>query len=693
MGKSVFNCTMIYISISYSLFANANTTNIVEDKQSDQILKVYSTPLHTSREKMATPIVVITQEDLRTVRSASIAETLTTLPGFRASFFGGGSVHPVVRGMSGNRVKVLHSGSDLMDVSSIGADHAITSEPFLSQRIEVLKGSATLLYGGGTIGGAINVIDNKIPLSVPDKGYQGELHYQYDSVSKGNTGAAGLTLGQNNFALRIEGSKRQQGNYQQPVPLHQGEDRHLAGSYQNNQSANIGTSWIFDDGYIGISYGEQHRRYGLPGHTHFHSHEDEHHHDTVIAPPSVGHHHHNHNHVYPDEQHVHGIPYIEMNSKRWDLRGEKNNPFAGIESIRFNATRTNYHHDEKEGSEITTQFKNKGDELRLTFTHQPVWGWHGVIGGQFNQRDFSAQGEEAYVPPTKTKIHSLFLLEEYHLGDFRYELGFRQDWQSLLNKATQQNNKQSASSISAGLAWNFTQDYFLNLSLSHAKRSPVAEELYANGIHAASRTIEKGDANLTTEVANNIDLGITKVTGDIQFNINAYYNRINNYIYGKFTGPVLDNGYRSLQYIQHDAEFKGIEGNIDYYYYQDNLIGISGDYVRANLLHNKGNIPRMPAYRLSAYIKHHLTNKLTGNIRIDHFGKQNKTAEYETPTTSYNSVSLGGEYLGSLDQADYTVYVKVNNLFNAKGKDSTSYIKDEMYLPGRNIILGTTLTF
>lgn len=691
MKKSVFSYTTLFISISYSLFANANTAIKTEEKPQNEVLKVYSTPLQTSAEKMATPVAVFTQEDLRANRSASIAETLTSLPGFHASFFGGGSVHPVIRGMSGNRVKVLHSGSDLMDVSSIGADHAITSEPFLSQRIEVLKGSATLLYGGGTIGGAINVIDSKIPMSVPEKGYDGELQYQYDSVSKGNIGAAGLTLGQDNLALRIEGTKRYQSDYNQPAPLHQGESRRLAGSYQDNQSANIGASWIFDDGYIGIGYGEQHRRYGLPGHTHFHDHEEGHHHVSTHSP--VTGHHHDHNHEYPDEQHEHGIPYIIMESKRWDLRGEKSNPFAGVESVRFSAARTHYHHDEKEGHEVSTQFKNKGDELRFSFTHQPILGWRGVIGGQFNQRDFSAYGEEAYVPSTKTKNHALFLLEEYQLGDFRYELGFRQEWQSLLNRETQKNNKQNASSISAGLAWNFTQDYFLNLSLSHTKRLPVAEELYANGVHAASRTIEKGDPNLTAEAANNIDIGITKVTGDIQFNISAYYNRINNYIYGQFTGTELNNGYRSLQYVQNDAQFKGIEGNIDYYYNQDSLIGISGDYVRANLLHNKGNIPRIPAYRLSTYIKHSITDNLTGQIRVDHFGKQNKTADYETPTDAYNTVSLGSEYIGYLDQTHYTLYAKINNIFDAKGKDSTSYIKDEMYLPGRNIILGATLTF
>ncbi|HBC0988749.1 TPA: TonB-dependent receptor [Escherichia coli] len=691
MLKSVFSQIIIFISIGYSLFSNAGTTIKSEENKQNDVLTVYSTPLHTPQEKMAIPVAVITPEELLSNRSASVAETLASLPGFHASFFGGGSVHPVIRGMSGNRVKVLHSGSDLMDVSSVGADHAITSEPFLSQRIEVLKGPSTLLYGGGTIGGAVNVIDNKIPLSVPEKSYDGELHYQYDSVSEGNTGSAGLTLGQDNLALRIEGTKRHQSNYKQPGPVHQGETAHLAGSYQDTQSADIGASWISDEGYIGIGYGEQHRRYGLPGHSHLHEHIHNHN-NTPVRILSSGYHH-DHNHTYPDEQHEHSIPYIEMDSKRWELHGEKNNPFRGIESVRFSAARTDYRHDEKEGNELNTQFKNRGDELRLSFTHKPLWGWHGVIGGQFNHRDFIAEGEEAYIPSTKTKNHSLFLLEEFKADNFRYELGVRQEWQSLLNRKTQNDKKQTASSVSAGFSWNFTEDYTLNLYLSHTKRLPVAEELYADGIHTASRTIEKGDPGLTAETSNNIDIGLSKATNDIQLNINAYYNRINNYIYGKFTGPDINNGYRPLQYVQHDAEFKGIEGNIDYYYSEDNLIGFSGDYIRAKLLNNKGNIPRIPAYRLSAYLRHHLTDNLTGQIRIEYFGKQNKTAEYETPTESYNTVNLSSEYIGYLAQTDYTLYAKINNIFNTKGKDSTSYIKDDMYLPGRNIILGVTFKF
>lgn len=130
MKKSIFNYTTFFISMSYSLFANASPAIKSTENRNNEVLEVYSTPLHTPQEKMAIPVSVLTQEDLRANRSASIAETLTSLPGFHASFFGGGSVHPVIRGMSGNRVKVLHSGSDLMDVSSIGADHTITSEPF-----------------------------------------------------------------------------------------------------------------------------------------------------------------------------------------------------------------------------------------------------------------------------------------------------------------------------------------------------------------------------------------------------------------------------------------------------------------------------------------------------------------------------------------------------------------------------------
>lgn len=684
--------SILFISISYSLFAYSATSK--EDQAQDTI-SVYSSPLQSSKLRMITPVSTMTDDELITKKGASVAETLKDIPGFHASYFGGGSVHPMIRGMSGNRVKVLSNGSDLMDVSSIGADHAITSEPFLSQSIEVLKGPSTLLYGGGTIGGVINVIDSKIPTSIPQNGYKGELNYQYDSVANGNTGAAGITFGQDNFAFRIEGLKRHQGNYLQPKPAIEGEPRRLKGSYQDTQSANTAASWLFDDGFLGLGYGEQHRRYGLPGHSHFeeeHDHNDEHSHGHSHENHHAGHHH-GPSGPYPDEHHEHGIPYIVMDQKRWDLRGEKQNPLKGIESLQFSAAKTDYHHDEKEGNAIATTFKNKGEELRFSLTHEPILGWRGVIGSQFNQRKFSALGEEAYMPSTNTQSNTLFILEEYQLGDFRYELGLRNEWQSIKNKSINTTNNKNAMSLSAGVSWNFAEDYNLNLSLSRTKRLPVAEELYANGPHAASKTIEKGDPDLTEETSNNIDLGITKISGNTQLNANVYYNRINNYIYGEITGNTLNNGYKPLQYVQRDAEFKGVEGNVDYYYQEDSLVGISGDYISASLLDNKGNVPRIPAYRVSSYIKHAWTDNFKSQIRWDHIGKQSKVSEYETKTPSYNTVSIDAEYWGYINQYDYTLYAKVNNIFDSSGRDSTSYIKDEMLLPGRNVILGLNFKF
>lgn len=681
--------SFLFVSISWSFASYAHTPDKNKDTEMDTI-SVYSSPLQSSQLHMTSPVSILASDDLVSRKGNSIAETLQNIPGFHASYFGGGSVHPVIRGMSGNRVKIMNNGSDLMDVSSIGADHAVTSEPFLTQRIEVLKGPATLLYGGGSMGGAINVIDNKIPTSVPDKGYEGELNYQFDSVSKGNTGATAITFGQDNFALRLEGVKRNQENYLQPKAAQEGESKRLKGSYQNGDSANVGASWIFEDGFIGLGYGEQHRRYGLPGHTHF---DDEHEHESHDESSHESGHHHGPSGPYPDEHHEHGIPYIVMDQKRWDIRGEKQNPFSGIESLRFSAAHTDYRHNEKEGDEVATRFKNKGDELRFSFTHEPLWGWRGVLGSQFNQRDFSALGEEAYVPATNTKNHALFVLEEYQMGSLRYELGLRHEWQSIKNKSNNTFNNKGATSISTGLAWNFADDYSLNISLSRSKRLPVAEELYADGPHASSRTIEKGDPNLSAETSNNIDIGVMKISGDTQFSINGYYNRIDNYIYGNITGVPLENGYKPLQYVQQDAEFRGIEGNIDFFYSEDSYFGFSGDYVRATLLNNKGNVPRIPAYRISSYIKNSWTDNLSSQIRWDHFGRQDKTAKYEPPTSSYNMVSIGTAYYGHLKNNDYTLYANINNLFNSSGRDSTSYIKEEMLLPGRNIVIGLNFKF
>ncbi|ASQ15698.1 TonB-dependent receptor domain-containing protein [Enterobacter cloacae] len=680
MKKRLVKPSVLFLSIGYILQSHAQQVETQQKEGKEETLSVYTSPFQIPQLNMTTPISVVTEDELVSGKRASIAETLQDIPGFHASYFGGGAVNPVIRGMSGNRVKIMNNGSELMDVSAMGADHAITSEPFLSRQIEIVKGPATLLYGGGTIGGAVNVIDTKIPTAVPDKGYVGELNYQYDSVSRGNTGAGGITLGQENLVFRVEGVTRDHSNYKQP------DTGRLPGSYQKGDAANVAGSWIFDGGYLGVGYGEQTRRYGLPGHTHF-DHDTSHDtsHDTGHTHGLGG--------PYPDEIHEHSIPYIDMHQKRWNIRGEKTRPFVGIESVRFNVARTDYRHDEKEGSAVATRFKNKGDELRFSLTHESLFGWRGIFGGLFNQRDFSAQGEEAYVPPTKTKNQALFLLEENQTDAWRYELGLSHEWQSVLNKDTYEDLKKNATSASAGISWNFVDDYSLKMSLSHAKRLPVAEELYANGVHKASRTIETGNADLKAETANNIDIGIMKSSGDIQFSVSAYYNRIKNYIYGEITNEALSNGYRTLQYSQRDAEFKGVEGHVDYYYDEDSLIGGAGDVVRAKLLHNQGYIPRMPTWQVSLYVKHAWNDSLTSQIRWDHFGEQDKVAKYESTTSSYNTVSIGTQYVGHIHKTDFTLYAKMDNILNKSARDSTSYIKDEMLLPGRNFIFGVNLNF
>lgn len=686
--------TAIGMAISSGVMADPKLTT---EKKNKDVIVVKTDPLNRSSLLMTTPTKVLSGEELTQQRKASIAETLEEIPGISGSHFGAGAIKPIIRGMSGARVKVLNDGIDVLDASIAGPDHAITSEPFLANRIEVLKGPATLLYGGGAIGGVINVLDDRIPTSVPEKGYAGQIDLRTNSVANENTGAVGLTLGKENFALRLEGLKRHAQDYRMPKRAGELDSYRLQGSYNRTNNFNIGASLIGEKGYFGLAYGIQHNEYGLPGHSHAHCHEhsssgnwhcekDDHMHHH-------GHTHHGHTHAHNHQHHhSHGVPFVDMKQQRWEIRGEYADPFSGFERIRLRAAHTDYSHDEIEGQTVETTFNNKATEGRLELTHAPILGWRGVMGGQFTQRNFSAEGLEAYVPATLTRNQALFLIEEFEAGPLRYELGVRHEWQKIDVTKGSRSSQHSGTSGSAGVTWTLAPEYALTASLSHSKRLPIAEELYANGIHAATRTIETGYEHLKAESATNLDIGFTKFAGDFQFGLNTYYNHIDGYIYGQDAGYSPGAGYRHLHYVQQDAVFNGVEAEASYQLTDNTKFSVQGDIVKAKL-RSGGYLPRIPAYRVSATIEHQWFESLTGRLRLTHIGSQHKTAQYETSTAGYNRVDIGLTWQNHFNDLDYMLYGRIENLFNGAARDHTSYIKNEMYLPGRNFVIGASLSF
>ncbi len=647
---------------------------------------ISASPLNTELESTATPAAKLDGEALVTRRQPTLGDTLDGQPGIHSDTFGGGASRPVIRGQTAPRVRVLSDGSELMDASGVSPDHAITVEPMLTQGIEVLRGPSTLLYGGGAIGGVVNVLDKKIPTAVPERGVEGEVELRGATGTGERAGAVGITGGSGNLAVRIEGMKRESDDYRVP----DWSSRRVDGSFSRSGSGSVGLSWVTPRGYTGIAYTYQDSRYGLPGHSHdyesCHPHGDhlhcgghDHDHDH-----GGGHDEHDHDHA-----HEHGVPYVKLRSNRGDLRGEYVDPFAGFEKIRFRAGLTSYRHDEIEDGEVGTRFTNRGYDGRVELTHKPLFGWRGVVGVQGASSKFGADGTEGFLPESRTRSTGVFLLEEYRLGDWRFEAGARQDWQRI-TPDQRDARSHNATSLSAAAVWEFAPQYSVALSLSRSQRMPSAQELYADGIHLATNTYEIGDADLDRETSRNIDLTLRKTEGATTFSVSAFHNNVKNYIYAQTLDRYED--FRLIEYAQRDAQFTGVEGEVRHRFTPVYSAAVFGDYVRGKFKNDDGNLPRIPAMRAGVRLDADWAQWGAG-LEFMRVFRQSKIASYEQETGGYNLVNALLTYSMEVSGAQAQVYLRGTNLLDRLAYNHTSFISRQAPLPGRSVMLGIRTTF
>lgn len=657
-------------------------------------------PLNQTLKDTTTPVNVVRKDQLL-AGGTTLGNALAGQVGVHADTFGGGASRPVIRGQTSPRVKVLSDGSEVMDASGISPDHAVTVDPMLAQKIEVLRGPATLLYGGGAIGGVVNVIDSKIPTRMPKNGMEGELNLRANTVADEKAGAAGVTIGLGDqFALRVEGSKRDANDYIAPL----NGERRVDGSYSKGETGSVGFSWIGDKGFAGLSFTQRKDEYGLPGHSH--AYEACHLHDLKLhcdehEEEGEGHEHEEEGHEHGEDGHDHAhdhehaaVPWIELDSKRWDFRAEYNQPFSGIEKIKVRAGYTDYQHDEVEEGTVATSFKNKGYDGRIELTHAPFAGLRGVFGVQYAHSNFKTDGEEAFLPETVTENISAFLLEHYQWRDVRFELGARHEWQTITpdstdSKFSSKEFDESATSVSAGAKWEFIPDYALSLAVSRSERLPQAQELYANGGHFATNTFELGNADLGKETSNNIELGLRKTAGDLTFAVNAYHNQVDDYIYAK----TLDQfeAFRLIQYTQGDASFNGLEAETSYRFNELYTGTLFGDYVRGKLK-NDGNLPRIPSARVGGRINADW-DAITGSVEAYRSLKQDEIASYENETSGYNIVNASIAYKGDMgERSSYKLYLQMNNLFDARYYNHSSFLSS-IPQQGRNFTAGVQFKF
>ena len=693
----------IFAVVAPTVFAEQSSSSI--PVQTLDTIQVQAHPLVQTAADFAVADHVVDQKAL-SERATTIGDALADELGVYSNQYGSGSSRPVIRGQDGPRVKVLQHASETADVSTLSPDHAVTVDPILAKQVEVIRGPSTLLYGAGTVGGLVNVTDQKIPTQMPEDGLEGTVGLRYNSGSDEKLVSAGVTAGiGENFALRVEGSKRNANDYIAPDYFHEHDDelekeRRVGNTFAEGQTVNIGGSWIHDRGFVGLSYSNRQDQYGLPGHSHeYHGcvlHGDHFHGCPTPDPDAPAH-------------EEHGGPWVDLKSERYEVRTELEQPFAGVEKLRAHASITDYEHDELEENEVISNFKSKGYDGRLELVHVPVAGWEGVIGTQISQQkinlaasehDHHEDGDEddeehhvhgsgVVMPDTKTDKFSLFALEHKQLGDVHVELGARVDHQKVKVDSDQKDYSGTGVSASAAANWEFAPNYKLSVVGSHQQRLPLAQELYADGLHFATNTYELGNPDLDKETSNNLELGLHYEGDKLDYHVHVYHNWFDDYIYGE---TVAQKGnLRGVQYTQDKARFYGTEAQAGYQINDMYKLSVFGDYVRGKI--EAENAPRVPAGRLGTKVEADFADGWSGLAEYYHVFNQDKIASYEDETQGYNMVNVGLSYANSLaDNNAYRVYFKANNLLDDQVYSHTSFLSNIPQV-GRNFTVGVQYDF
>ncbi|MCV0394721.1 MAG: TonB-dependent receptor [Rhizobiaceae bacterium] len=690
-----------------SLIALAAGAGAQEPAQSADVtvldeLIVISDPLGRSENAVAAGVIVLSGDQLRQRGEATLGDTLDGIPGIASDTFGGGASRPVIRGQTAPRVKVLSDGAGLFDASDVSPDHAIPVEPMLLDGVEVLRGPSALIYGGGAIGGAVNLLDSRIPTAVPENGIEGAVEFRGGTADRELSGAGGVTVGAGNIALRLEAAHRDLSDYRVPFytpPSHGGHDDHddhddhghedaegfgrLPGSFNESTTVSVGGSWVGSEGYIGVAYTERRARYGLPGHGH--DYEDCHPHGSSLH--CGGHDHGDDDHDHDDHGSGH-VPEVDMVSRRLDLRGEWNDPFDGVERVRVRGGYTNYRHDELDDGVAATTFRNKGYDMRAEVQHAPILGLHGVVGAQFSDSDFVAEGEEGFIPQSNTRSGAIFLMEEYAFGDWRVEGALRQEWQ---NTSAVNRPDTSHSPFSASLAahWDFTPGYTASVAVARSQRAPHVQELYARGIHFATDTYELGNPLLEEETANSIEVSLRKTQGPTTFSASVYHYDYDGYIYAETLDRYED--FRLVRYTQRNAEFTGVEGRISHEFTPWLAGSVFGDYVVARF-DDGSALPRIPAARLGVRADF-LHDRWSGSLEYYRVFEQDRIAAFETPTDGYNMVNATLAYDFGTGPFSNQFYLRGTNLLNETALNHSSFIKSQAPLRGRHIVVGLRSQF
>ena len=669
-------------------------TAVAQTRPATAASQVVITGNPLGNERAAQPSAVLAGEALALRRAGTLGETLDGLPGVAATGFGPQASRPVIRGLDGDRVRLLDNGGASADASNLSFDHAVALDPLVVERIEVLRGPAALLYGGNAIGGVVNAIDNRIPRS-PLQALTGRAELRLGGTAAERASAVLLEGGQSGQAglnWHLDAAQRLSSDLRTPrfEPDFDGQagpaTTRVANSAGQSRSAALGASWADAHGFAGLAVDDHHNGYG------------------VTVDPDVT---------------------IRLQRQRLQLAAERRGLAGPLAAWSLQASQTRYQHQELEADgAVGTTFRSRGQELRLQATQAAVAlpgllagaDLAGVVGVQAETLDFSALGEEAFVPASQTRSIALYSLQTLSLAGWRFSAGARVEQVRVQSDgdapgasaprfgAPAERRFAPASlalSVQAPLAAGWTA----SAAVGRTQRAPAYYELFADGVHVATAAYERGNPQQALERSGHAELGLHWQQAGAQLRLAAFATRFANFIALDATGvqwPVDDGagGSRLLpeyRFTGVPARLHGIElegrarladapWQLDAHASLDALHGRNGATGEA--------LPRIAPLRVLAGL-----DAARGPWRLGGQWRwaagQRQVPASDSPTAGAATLDLWASWQQRLGAADAVWTLKLSNLGNALAYNATALRSARLLAPagGRAVWAGLRLTF
>ncbi len=619
------------------------------------------------------PTSVLSNEDLARQLNDTIGATLQWQPGVAMRSLGPGPARPVIRGLDGDRVLVLQDGQRMGDLSSQSGDHGVPVNPASAQRIEVVSGPATLLYGANAIGGLVNIVTDQIPtekVTTPT----GSMTFNLGSNSVPVGTAADVHVGNGKFAMHFGGGGQRADSYNTP----EGE---VANSQSRSGFVNVGGAYTGDRSYAGVSYGYDDTKYGVP--------------------------------VLEDGQ-------VSLTPKRhaFSARAGGQGLDGVLSSYRATLGVRRYTHSELEGTDVGTQFKNNTVEGEVLLSHKPAGRLAGSIGGWFLNREFAAEGAEALSPPVDQQAVAAFLYEELTWPHFSLQFGGRVDRTTFEPRGglPGRDFTEFSGSVGALIRPRAANDNFvIAASLARAARNPALEELYFFGPHPGNLTFEIGNPDLESERAVGFDLSLRARTSRVRGELSFFRNNISNFIY---RNPLSDDELEAreaefderfgvehgegeeghggefpfAEYAAADATLWGAEAHADVTLTEHLNAEFTYDLVRAERKSDGEPLPRIPPQRLMGGLRY-TGGGLELGANATAVARQDRVFGNETETASYGLLRFYATYTLQSTRAVQTITARLDNATNTLYRNHLNFLKDIVPEIGRQFRLVYAVKF